>query len=564
MSSLPTNVAIWLYNVAGVRWIQLTEFNNLRIERLLQGSEVLAFELSLSDPKLNYIFEEQLLRFEPDDGERWFVEHFEDARPGFRTVFCNPTWIRLGNISKFGPTSILAKNPSDGVTQILTGSGWTLGSGPAGGDLYTAEEMDGTVLSLLRRWSAVTGYELEFDGAAKTVSLVSQVGTNVGIGFSYSHNLAEIKRSYSGPEATRLYPVGANNMTIENANPDGLRYIEDYSWYTDQGLTLIQARALYRKDVIWNDQRYLTEVNLYDAAVARLANMSQPRITYQAKVVDIQRLLTTDQTPTFQIGDNVRVTDEILGIDVETRIVRLVRYPLKPLQDEVELGFLNNGLLDVTEGSNRDINYGDIFTIVDANIDPITSTSGESNLCEISVTSTGAALAITGATMIGVASGAGTITFRLTIDGITIGSTRSIDFSDEDEIEYSFPSFASDLAEGSHDIHWRAQITSGAGTVLFDADHARAWVLLRGAIGVGINTSPNSFISELLEDLYVMPLSDEFVVEFIENVDHVVGEEETISPEDEETLTDRFIIPFTIGDPVFGMLDGPGQLSQPD
>src|SRR5690606_7449855 len=131
------------------------------------------------------------------------------TRPGFRTVFCNPSWIRLGWRSRVGPTSILGKSPLEGMTQILQGQTWTVGSTPVDGDLYTIEEIDGTVLSLLRRWATVTGYELEFDGVTRQVSLVDRIGEDRGIGFFYGHNLATVTRTYAGPEATRLYAIGA-------------------------------------------------------------------------------------------------------------------------------------------------------------------------------------------------------------------------------------------------------------------------------------------------------------------------------------------------------------------
>lgn len=561
MSGTPANLAIWLSNVRANRAMQLgiADFRNLRIEKNLQGVEKLSFEIKSDNPKIDYILEDQNLQLDPDDGDRWIVDHFEDLRPGYRTVVCFAYWTKLGWRTRYGLTSILAKTPLQGLTQILNSTGWTVGSVPTNIELYTMEEMDGTILSLIRRWAAVTGYEVVFDSVNLEVSFVTSIGNNQGISLIYGHNLKEIKRTYKGPEATRLYPIGANNLTIESANPSGVPYIENYDYYTDQGLTLIEARNLYRKDLIWVDTKYLSSVNLYDSGVARLEALSQPRISYEGRIIDVSRLMSTTGEVLFEVGDTCRVEDGLIGIDTTARVKRLVRFPLDPQLDEVELGFVSNGTVDVSSGETRDVNYDALVPVVYANTEAITLNASEKNFGSISVTSAGDAAVIAGSTIIGVASGTGTVRFRLVIDGIDIGEPRDIAFTAGQQVEYSWPSFAESLDEGSHEIHWRGQIVSGTGTIDVAEGDARSWVILRGAVGVGINTSPNAFVSEEILG-YVATLTHLETIWIEDPVGEIVLKGETLTAH-EAAITELYIIPFTIGDPTFGVIGGPGQLT---
>lgn len=543
------DVDIWLYDFFQNRSVQIQQAGEYKIERFLQGSEQLSFRLPLNDPKLRFLHEDQLVEAE---GDFWIVDHVEESHPGYKTIVCNARWVELSWRIRYGPFSVLAKTPEQGLTQIMAGSGWTIDVAPVSVKLYTMEEMDGTTLSLLRRWAVVTGYELQFDNVNKTVSMVDAVGTTRQPGFRWGYDILEINRKFYPPPATRLYPVGANNLTISDANPDGLPYIENYDFYTDQGLSLVQARALYRKDIAWVDQRYLLSVNLYDAAVVRLAKLSQPRVFYSGKVIDVRRLMG-GPTYAFLPGDTTTVDDEVLGVLENVRITRTVQYPNDPKRDEVELGFMTNGLLDVSDGGNRDINYNDVFMIIDVNSTELIIGNTSTNYGEIALTSAGAATVLSGSTFVGNASGTGTVEFKMVVDGVTQGQAYTATFTDGQLVEFSWPSLASDIPEGAHEIHWRAQVISGSGTITLPADAGRSWVLSRGAVGVGVNTSPNAFVSESFET-YVDILTDSFTVEFVQTVPVVVEESDSIDVHVLD-IEDRIIIPWQLEDPNFGQLD---------
>ena len=562
--SEPRDHDIWLTDWLGQRSMQIQVAKNVRIEKFLQGIEQFSFELKLDDQKLDYIHEDQTIEAY---GDVWIVDHFEDKHvtAGYRKVVCNADWIRLSWIIKFGPYSLLGETPEAGLAKILSGTDWTVVNPPASVKLYTMEEIDGTILSLLRRWAYITGYEIEFDTINKTVEFKEEVGETRHIGFTWGRNIKEITRTYYPPQATRLYPVGANDLTISNANPTGLPYIENYDFYLAQGLTLTQARARYRKDLPWVDQRYLLEVNLYDAAVARLAKLAQPRIFYKANVFDLSRVMGVDADPMafgFKPGDYAPIDDEELGLLEQVRITRTVVYPAEPKRDEVELGFLTNGLLDVSDGGSRDLDYSDIFMIVDQNIDELLINATSTNYGAIALTSAGSASVITGSTFVGTASGTGTVEFRMVLDGVTQGQAYSKAFTDGQLVEFSWPSLSSDIPEGAHEIHWRAQVIGGSGIITLEPEAGRSWVLSRGAVGVGVNTSPNAFVSEELDE-WLGAFMEDWTIEFVKNVDVLVTTYEDTLTEEYEDLTDEFILPFQLESPVFGEMDSIFGLSGP-
>jgi phage minor structural protein len=565
--ALMMDVDIWLHDFRQVRSMQIQQCKEYKIEKFLQGSEQLSFRLQLTDPKLVFMHEDQLLFAE---GEYWYIDHFEDTHPGDKMVVCNARHItELTWRVRFGNFSVLAQTPAAGLALILAGSGWTVDVAPGSVQLYTMEEIDASTLSLLRRWAAITGYELSFDSVAKTVSMVAAVGEPKGVGFRWGHSLKEIHREYYPPPATRLYPVGANNLTINAVNPTGLPYIEDYSFYEAQGLTTLEARNLYRKDLPWVDERYLLAVNLYDAAVARLAKLSQPRVFYSAKVVDLSRIMDADFSG-YKPGDTTVVDDEILGVLEQVRVTRTLVYPKDPKRDEVELGFLTNGLLDVSDGGNRSIDYDNMFMIIDVNADPIVIGGTTNNYNSVALTSAGAASILTGSTFVGTATGTGTIEWRMVLDGVVQGKAYSKAFTNGELVEFSWPSLSTDIPEGAHVVDWRAQIISGSGTVLLAAEHGRSWVLSRGAVGVGINASPNAFIAEVFddEDMAVVVFTEDVNVDLIMvpiGTTPVTVQEEFVDADmPAVVMTDRIIVPFKLEDPVFGEIDSFYALSGPD
>jgi hypothetical protein len=519
---------VWIYNIAGTQVLPIHDLSDLTVEDRLGDLETLTFTIRRSDPKAYALIPDVVVSYAD---RRYRIEELRDFRAGagaYTEVYAEALWMDLGKRARAGSFSLLGQTALAGLSTILLGSGWTADVDPADVAQYSMEDIDATLLTLVRRWAAIIGREIEWDTVAQTVTLVPAIGQDRGIGFRYGYNLRRVERRYRPPIATRLYAFGANNLEITGVNPLGTQYVEDFSWYTAQGLTLTQARALYRKDQVWIDNRYLLALNLYDAAVRRLAGLAQPAVSYELSVADFSRL-TSSPADDVELGDTVRVRDPAFGIDIATRVVRLLRRPLRSQDNQIELAYLQPGLADVDDPEqSRAIDYGELAVLVDANAAIQTITGVATILASIQITSTGETTVVAGGTIKGTATGTGTVRWSLAVDGVDQVPTYDFAFT-AGQVEFSWPTFASGIdASSTKTVTWRGRVVSGSGTVAVAVGEGRGWLLVRGAVGVGVSNSPNQAIEETIA--YVLPtLDDDAVVEMISPVE--VDEEEAIAYE---------------------------------
>ena len=564
-SAIPSAI-VWVSGLDGSQTLALRDIKSLEIEDRLGDVSSLTFEIALGDPRTDYLGPDQILRWT----DRYFriveLDQSRSSRNAVTKVYAEALWTDLARRVIFGNFPVLAKTVAEGLDLILAGTGWTAGTDPEPGSglIFSAEGFDESVLSHLRRWADVTGYEIEFDTETKTVSLVDTIGEDRGVGFRYGSNVTSIRRRYEPPRATVLYPVGANSLTIESVHPDGEAYIENFDWYVAQGLTLAEARTLHTKEEVWVDTNYLTAAPLFDRGTERLATRSEPVVSYEASVVDLSAAVGT--VVPFEVGDLVKVRDASFDVDIATRIVRRVYRPNEPTADEIELSYLRPSGTDSTETRERD--YGNVSILVDQSED-LPAVSAATDWATIQYNSTGSAsTVVTGGTFYGIATGAGTVRHSLIVDTVKSGAEYEFEFADGDSVEFSYPSFVADVEEGSHTLSWRVQVISGAGTIAVAAEECRGWIITTGAFGLGVNTSPNRrIVEELLAldsadfvstDTYAVVLNGSTFLALVPNRD--LAESETLVDPSGSlgTLVENYLLPFTIGDPTFGAIEGPG------
>lgn len=313
----------------------MTGFLDLWHDERIDQTEELGFEIAADHPKAYTLAPDVELRW---DGRRFYVDELEAGRRGTTAtiiVRANALWYRLADVSRIGSVFLDNLTPLRGLTLLLAGTGWTPGPGTSDTvETFSLEEQDRSVLALLRSWARVTGRKLVWDTSARTVTLADNRGRDLGLAYRYGRNVTGVRRRLRPPTLTVLYPYGADGLTIAGVN-GGLEFVEDFSYYTDQGLDLPTARALYTRSAPWYDERFLVEGNLLAAATERLARLSQGSTTYELDVVDLSALTDIAEGP--QIGDHVRVTDPQFVTDLRTSIVRLRRHPLEPWRNRVEL-----------------------------------------------------------------------------------------------------------------------------------------------------------------------------------------------------------------------------------
>lgn len=421
----PSNInrdIIRVYDLNGKLAAYLENAKNIYTDDFLNDKSMLYFEMPFNDPKVRLIQYDGQLVYK---NRRYIVTEIEDGmeesgRFTF-TVTAELAYIEL--LNKVFPTiEINAEELRNGLEKILSGTGWKVGIIEAGyeDEIFSLKESRKTALWLVRQVAKIVGLEIQWDSMNRLVHFVKRIGSNRGASFRYRKNLKSVKRTITPPEATVIIPYGKNGLTIADVN-DGKNYVENYDWYVSQGVPLSEARQKYRKEYILEDERFILPGNLKRYAEDMLKEMAFPRISYQVSVLDLSAITGLEEDK-FYLGDDVRIFNEDLRLDVTTRILRLKVYPQEPWRNEVELGFLEPGLGDVSNDSiSSDVQA--------AQPDLLFATSGAAKTIgtsplfplQISITNFGSTNAQIGLMLICQAKAALTVTIKVMFNGSDIG-----------------------------------------------------------------------------------------------------------------------------------------------
>ncbi len=459
---------------------------DLRHDERLHQSETLYLTMRGDSPKADLIVEDVELGWR---GRRFYVASVERRREAsgiLLDVEAPALWNRLADRRYVGTFTLFGVTTSAGLEAIVSATGWTVGELDAAiaDDVTTffLEATDATYLDLLRRWAKITDLELEFDTQRRRVRLVSQVGADrTSTGFRYGRNVLNIERKSQPPLATRLYAYGAQGLDITGQTPTRVPYVEDFTYYTGQGISLAVARERYTRELVWKDDAFTTDEALYAAAVSKLAELAAGQTYYRLDVVDLSQLTGLEED-TFAVGDRVRVTDTDLGVDVETRVVRIVRTPLDPAGGEVELSTLDVVVPDGTSAGERSSPFEwELFADLDTSIERRIR-NGSTILSRLDLTTVPGAEWVYGFSLVGVGVGTGSISATAldTVSGALLHPVIVRDVADGEPFELAFTAGEKDLPAAERSLVVRAQ-SSGTGVGADVESRGLAfWVLARG------------------------------------------------------------------------------------
>lgn len=463
------------------------------MEQRFQSTYEISFELKATDPKVASLIEDAPFNFR---GEEFFITKVKPWRKNevaMVTIMAEAAYMKLADILRVGSFKLTDMTPRDGLAAILDGTGWSVSEGTTTGDTttFSLEATDASILDLIYQWAKVTGNEVQFGTLNREIGIGPFVGRILGLSFRYGRNITEIERESTPPAVTRLYPYGRNNLDITSVN-GGLAYIEDYSFYTAQGLTLPEAQARYRKDQLWRDDSFIEDTALLAAAETRLALLSQPTVRYTAQVIDLTRLAGVEENY-YECGDEVSVYDEILGFDLRARVSRMVRYPLEPHRNVIELTFNPFELPDPNVSTARDSTRSwELFESRNRST-PRWIRQGSQIVHRLRLTTIQDAEWVVGFKFYGVAVGDSLLTIEAQQDedDTAIWTAYQQEVVDGQIVEFNFTYAEKEIDEGTHTLLIRAYSdTPGAGVNVNEGDTA-FWVLARGTTRQNV-TLPNS------------------------------------------------------------------------
>lgn len=174
-----------------------------------------------------------------------------------------------------------------------------------------------TVWDIIKGIADAYSGEIAVDTINKKIQICKHIGEDKGYYFIENLNLRELSYSTDTYDlVTRLYPLGADGVTIEPAN-NGVPYIENFQ-YTDK---IIEG--------YWTDERYTLPEHLLSVAIEKLDSLSKPLISYEVKVIDLAAV--SGLAPeSYAIGDIVTLISKSNKIKEKQRIVSLKRFPDSP------------------------------------------------------------------------------------------------------------------------------------------------------------------------------------------------------------------------------------------
>ena len=206
----------------------------------------------------------------------------------------------------------------------IAGPGWTVASSDVM-KKRNAGILKKSALGVLNDLCTAFMCEISYDTINKTISFYEKKGQDRGVYFLAGLNLKKLTtKSGTYDFYTRIIPYGADDLDIKSVN-NNKEYVENYQYSSKV------------RTYIWVDTNYTDATALKTDAIAKLADMSKPEVSYSADVYDLAAMSDTYDLLSFGVGDTITLIDEETGTRDKQRIVKLTEYPLEPERNTCEL-----------------------------------------------------------------------------------------------------------------------------------------------------------------------------------------------------------------------------------
>lgn len=218
-------------------------------------------------------------------------------------------------------------NVAQCVEAAIAGTGWKcVNRGAKTDDVRDLEEENTDSMKLLEKIAEIFWVEMEFQAKEKTVYLYERIGAGAeSVRFVKGMNLRSLEvRPDSNEFYTRILPIGKDGLTIAEVN-GGKQYLEDFRYSKE-------IRTLR-----WEDGNYADAAELKKAAEKKLQEISAPKTTYTAQIIDLANVSDDYAAFAFGIGEDADIIEPDMEIEARERIVSIVRYPDEPVKNTVEL-----------------------------------------------------------------------------------------------------------------------------------------------------------------------------------------------------------------------------------
>lgn len=225
---------------------------------------------------------------------------------------------------------------AEAANLALAGTGWTVQTDIT--KRRSVQTFRARPRQLLEKIRDAFMCEMRYDNINKVVTFSEEFGEYRGVYFLRDLNLKNLNTSIDTYDYyTRILPVGEDGLTIESVN-DGVPYLENYQ-YTNKV-----------KVFVWEDTSYSEAEALKEDARLKLNDLSKPKKSYSADILDLAKRSHLYDLLSFSLGDAVDLIDELSGIKDRQRIVKMKVYPNEPERNTCEL---SNTVLTFEELQDR-------------------------------------------------------------------------------------------------------------------------------------------------------------------------------------------------------------------
>ena len=207
------------------------------------------------------------------------------------------------------------------------GTGWTVQVNNVS-KKRTVKKTNCSSWDLIQEAKKIYRVEIEFDTLNKIIYVKEKQGQDKGVYFSDEINLKALDiESNSYDFYTKIIAIGKENIKVE---------VENFQ-YSNKVKTLI-----------WKDERYTVLENLREDATAKLQELSKPRKSYSADVIDLANLNPKYKNILdYKLGDTITLISKDKKIREKQRIVKIVEYPDEPERNSCEIANTTLDFIDI-------------------------------------------------------------------------------------------------------------------------------------------------------------------------------------------------------------------------
>lgn len=306
-----------LYNKAHTFVGYINQFRDRKIEsQVASGDKSMSFTL-LEDITIENEF------YIRDEKDEYVVKEIDRESNAFPVIYCALNLEELeGKAWKtFSVTNVTIE---EAARTAINGTGWIVSASDVT-KRRNAGIIKKSALGVLEDLKTAFMCEIEFDTLTKSIRFYTKRGSDKGVYFRSGLNLTRLsKKTLTYDYYTRIIPYGAEDIDITEVN-SGKEYVENYQFSNKV------------RTYIWEDTNYTDKAALKEDAIAKLADMSKPEISYQADIIDLAEMSEDYDLLDYELGDTIYLVDKDTETKEKQRIVKMVEYPEAPENNTCEL-----------------------------------------------------------------------------------------------------------------------------------------------------------------------------------------------------------------------------------